>query len=451
MSAPKVLLVAEIRGLTQLALPVVAAQLGMMFLGTVDTAMVGHIQANALAAVALASTFNFAILILGQGVLHALDPVVAQAFGAKEYPAVRAAFGRGFVLSALLSIPYAAILWWSEPILTLLRQPPEVVALAAPFLRALMPGIPAAFAFVTVRQTLQAVGVVWPVLVSVVAGNLVNWIGNLALIHGRYGMPEMGVLGSAWSTTICRWLMLVVLVGCAWVPLRGLWPKWSLRLFEPRPLMRLCAIGIPIGIQIGLEMWVFTAAALLIGNMGARQLAAHQIAINLASLSFMVPLGVGSAAATRVGQAIGRQDLPGARRAALVALWTGGAIMLLAATMFWVMPRQLVTLFTADDELVAGATTLLGVAAWFQIFDGTQAVGCGILRGAADTRMGAVINFVGYWLLGLPLGLWLAHRRGMGAAGLWWGLTLGLLVVATLLVLRIRKRFTGPLGRVQTE
>lgn len=423
----------------------------MMFLGTVDTAMVGHVQADALAAVALASTFNFAILILGQGVLHALDPVVAQAFGAKDRPAVAAALGRGFVLSAFLSVPYAAVLWWSEPILLLLRQPPEVVALAAPFLRALMPGIPAAFAFVTVRQTLQAVGVVWPVLVSVVVGNLVNWAGNSALIHGRWGMPHLGVIGSAWSTTICRWLMAVVLIGCAWRPLGGLWPRFSLRLFEPRPLLRLCAIGVPIGIQIGLEMWVFTAAALLIGNMGARQLAAHQIAINLASLSFMVPLGVGSAAATRVGQAIGREDLPGARRAAAVALWTGGAVMLLAATLFWLMPRELVMLFTTDGELIEGATTLLGVAAWFQIFDGTQAVGCGILRGAADTRIGAVINFVGYWVLGLPLGLWLAHRQGMGAAGLWWGLTFGLLVVASLLVWRIRQRFAGPLGRVRTE
>ncbi len=429
----------------------VAAQLGMMFLGTVDTAMVGHIQSNALAAVALASTFNFAILILGQGVLHALDPVVAQAFGAKEYSAVSAAFGRGFVLSALLSVPYAAVLWWAEPILVLLRQPPEVVALAAPFLRALMPGIPAAFAFVTVRQTLQAVGVVWPVLISVAVGNLANWGGNWALIHGHWGMPQLGVIGSAWSTTICRWLMVLVLVACAWRPLRGLWPRWSLGLFAPRPLLRLFAIGVPIGIQIGLEMWVFTAAALLIGNMGARQLAAHQIAINLASLSFMIPLGVGSAAATRVGQAIGREDLPGARRAAVVALWTGGAVMLLAALLFWLMPRELASIFTADGELIDGATTLLGIAAWFQIFDGTQAVGCGILRGAADTRIGAVINFVGYWVLGLPLGLWLAHRQHLGAAGLWWGLTFGLLVVATLLVWRIRQRFSGPLGRVRTE
>jgi MATE family multidrug resistance protein len=438
----------EARDLLRLALPVVAAQVGMMLLGTVDTAMVGQLDATSLAAAALCGTYSFALLIFGQGVLHALDPIVSQAFGAGEHEAVGEALGRGLVMAAILSVPYVAIFLASEPVLLWLKQPPEVVAIAGPFLRALAPGVPAFFGFVAVRQTLQACGVTAPVLWAVGLGNVANYIGNVIFIRGAeaFGVVRLGALGSAWSTTVCRWLMLAVILWAARRALAGMWPKWSSALVERQPLARMVAVGLPTGLQIGLEMWVFTAAALLIGAMGPRQMAAHQIAINLASLSFMVPLGLGSAAAARVGQAIGRRDLDGARRAAAVALVAGAAVMLVSASIFWAVPEVLAAWFSTDKELIEGAAGLIAIGALFQIFDGAQAVGCGILRGAADTRAGAVINFIGYWIIGLPVGVVLRDRYG--AAGLWWGLTLGLAVVAALLVWRVRRTFRGSLERV---
>ena len=447
-SADRARYAVELRDLLRLALPMVVAQVGMMMLGVVDTVMVGHLSEQALAAVALGGTYSWAAMILGMGVLHGLDPLVSQAHGARDLDAISLALQRGLVLSLVVSIPYVILFEASAPILVALRQPPEVVAIAAPYLESLAPSVPAFFAFVALRQTLQARGVVRPVLIAVVVGNLANYAGNLVLIYGRLGLPALGVVGSGWSTTICRYLMLAVVAWLGAPSLADVWRRPSRRLRELSPYLRMLVIGLPIGVQIGLEMWVFTAAALLIGSMGALQMSGHQIAINLASLSFMVPLGIGAAAATRVGNAIGRNDAPGARRAALVSVLLGASVMTVAAISFWLLPAELARIYSPDPRVVAAASELLPIAALFQVFDGTQAVGCGILRGAADTRSAAYINFVGYWVLGLPLGYTLAFHGGLGPRGLWWGLTLGLAVVATLVVLRILTRFRHALTRV---
>jgi MATE family multidrug resistance protein len=245
-------------------------------------------------------------------------------------------------------------------------------------------------------------------------------------------MPRLGVVGSAWATTLCRWVM-VLLVAVLGAP--GWWPWWrrsSPGVWSLRSILRMLAIGVPIGVQMGFEMGVFTAAALLIGTM----------------LSFMVPLGIGAAAATRVGNAIGRGDPFGARRGAAVALGMGASVMVISATVFALLPRQLAHLYSPDPQVIGAAAQLIPIAAIFQIFDGTQAVGCGVLRGAGDTRVAAAINLFGYWALGLPLGVLLAYRGGLGPRGLWWGLTAGLAVVATLLVWRIVVRFRRPIARV---
>jgi MATE family multidrug resistance protein len=301
-----------------------------------------------------------------------------------------------------------------------------------------------------VRQTLQAMSVVRPILIAVVIANVANVFGNLGLMYGRFGLPALGVPGSAWSTTICRWLMLAAMIALALPHLRAVWrsPFGDGKLRALAPYGRMLAIGVPIGLQSGLEMWVFTAAGLLIGSMGALALSSHQIALNLASLSFMVPLGIGQAAATRVGNAIGRADPDGARRAALVALAVGASVMVISAALFFTAPLELAHVYTDDARVGVAASELISIAALFQIFDGTQAVGCGILRGAADTRAAAVINFVGYWILGLPIGWLLAFRLGLGPRGLWWGLTTGLAVVSLLLVARVVRRFRAPLPSV---
>jgi MATE family multidrug resistance protein len=439
---------AELSELWRLALPVVIAQVGMITLGVVDTIMVGHLSEQALAAVALGSTYSFGAMIFGMGVLHALDPLVSQAFGARDLDAIAIALQRGLVLAAAISLPYVVLFELSEPILLALGQPPEVVRIAGPFLQALAPSVPAFFGFIALRQTLQAMSIVRPVLIAVVAGNLANLLGNVALIYGKWGFPAMGVQGSAWSTTVCRWVMLAVLALVGAPALAEVWRPPDRRALTLAPYLKMMAIGVPIGVQIGLEMWVFTAAALLIGSMGAVAMSGHQIAINLASLSFMVPLGIGAAAATRVGNAIGREDLPGARRAAQVALLAGASVMTLFAAAYGLLPEALARVYSSDARVIAAAAALIPIAALFQIFDGTQAVGCGILRGAADTRIAAAINFVGYWVLGLPIGIGLAFRLRQGSRGLWWGLTIGLAVVSLLVVARILVRFRRPIGRV---
>jgi MATE family multidrug resistance protein len=438
----------EVWALARLALPVVTAQLGMIALGVVDTVMVGHFSGEALAAVALGNIVSFGSMILGMGTLQALDPLVAQAWGAGDRASVSASLQRALVLAAIMSVPYMLLFQYTAPLLRALGQRDEVIAVAAPFVRALTPSVPAFFGFVAVRQTLQAMSVVRPVVIAVVTANLANAAGNWILIYGKLGAPALGVLGSAWSTTICRWVMLAVLVLASWPALAEVWRRPDARLRELRPYWRMLAIGVPIGLQSGLEMWVFTAAGLLIGSMGALALASHQIALNLASLSFMVPLGIGQAAATRVGNAIGRRDHEGARRAAWVALAFGASVMIVSASLFFTLPLELAALYTGDAGVGVAAAHLIAIAALFQIFDGTQAVGCGILRGAADTRAAAAINFVGYWVLGLPIGWTLAFRLGLGPRGLWWGLTTGLAVVAALLVLRVRWRFRGALPTV---
>jgi MATE family multidrug resistance protein len=439
---------AELRALFRLALPMVIAQVGMVSLGVVDTIMVGHLSEDALAAVGVGSSYTFGTMIFGQGILHALDPLVSQAHGAGDEAAIALAWKRGMVLSLALSVPYVIAFSHAGPQLAFFGQRPEIVALADPFCRALAPGVPAFFLFVSFRQTLQGRGIVRPVLIAVVLANVANAIGNLALIYGMWGFPRMGVVGSAWSTTVCRWVMALSVVALGWPALRPSWRLHVEHLFELRPYIKLLGIGVPIGVQIGLEMWVFTTAALMIGAMGALQMSAHQIAINLASLSFMVPLGIGSAAATRVGNAIGRGDPPGAKLAAEVALGLGASVMTLSAAAFALFPRELAHIYSPEPEVIAVTAQLLPIAALFQIFDGTQAVGCGILRGAADVRVAMIINAVGYWVLGLPIGWILAFRLGMGPRGLWWGLTLGLAVVAVLVVARIIVRFRRGVARV---
>ena len=213
----------------------------------------------------------------------------------------------------------------------------------------------------------------------------------------------------------------------------------------------LLRIGLPICVHTALEFWVFGTVGLMMGSLGTVQFGGHQIALSLAALSFMVPAGIGAAAATRVGNAVGRRDRSGARRAAAVTLSLGGGVMVLSATVFWTMPRLLSRAFTPDLELIAMASLLIPIAAAFQIVDGTQVVAAGVLRGATDTRWPALIVFTGFWLFGLPAGWVLAFVHGFGPRGLWWGLTAGLTIVAGLLVVRVRSRLRLPMERLLAE
>ena len=437
----------ELSAAVRLATPVVLVQLGLMLMGVVDTMMLGHVSAEALAAGALGHISTVFLLIFGTGILAALDPLVAQAHGADDPEAVSAHLQRGVFLALVLAVPMGFLLWDVSPVLRLVGQPEAIVSKAATFTRGLIWGLPAYFVFVAFRQTLQAMSVVRATAVAIVAGNLTNVLGNWLLIFGHFGLPALGVAGSAYSTSISRWAMLAWLLWAARDPIAVYWRGITREALDLRGHVRLLRIGVPIGIHQSGEILFFVTLALLVGRMGVVALAGHQIAINLASLSFMVPLGIGGAAATRVGNAIGRGDMPGARRAAVVCLALGAGAMLAFAILFALLPGPLARLYTGDRDVIAMVSLLLPIAAAFQVFDGVQTVGAGALRGAADTTFPAALAVVGFWVIGLPAGWYLAYPAGMGAAGLWWGMTVGLAAVSLLLVARVAQRFRTPVER----
>ena len=441
----------ELGQVARLAAPIVLVQVGMLLMGTVDAMMLGRLDALALAAGALGNTVSFGMLVPAMGILFALDPLISQAFGAGDRAAVERHFQRGLVLAALLSVPLAAIMLHTAPLLRLLGQSEEVVQPAADYIRGLVPGNIAFLIFVALRQTLTAMGRVRQALWAILAANLVNAFFNWVLIFGHLGAPKLGVIGSAYATSLSRWVMIAILFGVSAKILQPYLGRLGQELWEISAYLGMLRIGIHIAVLLAVEMWFFSTVALLIGHLGPVGLAAHQIALNLAALSFQVPVGVAAAAASRVGNAIGRRDQEGARRSARVCLLLGAGVMTVSATAFAFLPGLLARLYTPDPAVVALAAVLIPVAALFQIFDGLQVVGSGVLRGAADTRVPALLGLFGYWGIGLPLGWYFAFSGGRGPQGLWWGLTIGLATVALLLLARIRFRFAGEIARVEVS
>jgi MATE family multidrug resistance protein len=439
---------AEIAGSVRLAIPVVAAQVGMVLMGTVDTAMLGHCSAEALAAGAIGTILSFTLLMLGSGTLWALDPLVSQAHGAGDPRAVAAHFERGLVLAAILAVPVSLGMADIEPLLRLLGEPPGVTAGAALFTRTLIWGNLPFLLFVVCRQTLQGMSDVRPAIVAIVIGNLVNAAADYVLIFGHFGLPALGVAGSAYATAGARWVMFLCLLVATRRKLAAVWRRFTRGSASLKYHLQLLRIGLPIGLHQSVELGFLLIVALLVGRLGIAPLAGHQIALNLASISFMVPLGISGAATTRTGNAIGRGDMPAARRTAAVCLVLGAGVMTLFAAAFALAPVPLARIYTADPVVAAAAAALLPIAAMFQVFDGIQVVAAGILRSSADTALPATAALVGYLAIGLPVGWLFAFPRHHGAAGLWWGITLGLALVAILLLARIAHRFRGNISNL---
>ncbi len=442
---------ADMRAIITLALPVVAAELGLMGMSVVDALFVGHISATALAAVSLGLIYYYTIAVIGMGTLVGFDALVSQAVGANDQRAIRLALQRGLLLAALLCVPLGLILWPTAPVLIALKQQPDIVPMATRVVHISMLGLPGLLAFVVLRQTLQAMERMRPILLAVLVANVLNAAFNWLLIDGHLGAPALGVNGSALASVIGRTALPVLLL---WSARDVLWPLLRERdplLVAVAPLRRMLRIGVPVGVQYLLEVGVFNGVALLMGAQATSTLAAHQVAINLASFTFMMPLGIGASAAVLVGQAIGRGDAGAARRAAMAAITAGLCVSALTSIIFLAVPRLLASAYVAESGVIMLAATLIPLAGVFQLFDGLQAVAGGALRGAADTRAAMVANILGFWAVGLPIGLYLAYRADMGPAGLWWGLVIGLAAVAATLLVRLYHRFGGPLVRVRVD
>lgn len=440
---------AEWRALLSIAVPVVVVQVGMMFMGVVDTLMVGHVSATALASVALGVLYVYNVIIIAIGALMSLDPLVAQAVGARDDAAVTRSIQRGLVLAVALGVITMAGTIPAGALLRAFRQPAAVIPDAASYIHISAIGLIPFLGFVVLRQSLQAVGRLAPIVVTIIVANGLNAALNWVFIYGHLGAPALGVNGSAVATAVSRWAMALMLLRLAWPELRPHLHAMDRSVFAWRPLRRMLALGLPIGLQQFLEISAFNAVGLLMGIFGAVQVAAHQIAINLAALTFMVPLGVASAAAVRVGHAIGAADGPRARRAAVIAYLVGTGFMTTTAALFLLAPRALAALFTTDAPLVALAASLIPIAGVFQIFDGLQAVGAGVLRGLGDTRVPLMAMLSGYWLIGVPVSVVLAWRTGLGPQGLWWGFVAGLASVAAFLLWRVTVMYRRGVSRLE--
>lgn len=421
-----------------LAAPIVALQLGMMLFGVVDMMFLGRLGADAISGVGVANAVYFGLFIAGLGALLGIDTMASRAWGAGQPAVAAGVFVHALALAVAVAALAFAATFLAPAFFALMSVDPGVAATAADFLGVVRYMMFPALLFVACRQYLQAQDVTRPLMWAVAAGNALNVFLNWVLIFGNLGAPALGVRGSGLASLTSTTLMLGLVGWTAAGRVRA--AGWKFHGWH-RPVFReLLALGVPAGLQTLVEVCAFGFTTVLLGRLGPVPTSGHQIALNLASVTFMVPLGISFAAAVRVGQAVGRGDRPGAARQGDAALSLGLVFMSATALLFWAVPGVLVGLYTKDAAVTATAVPLVFVAALFQVFDGAQVVLTGALRGVGETRLALLANVLGHWCVGLPVGAYLGLGRGWGPVGLWWGLLTGLVVTAGILFAAWRRR-----------
>jgi len=434
----------ELRAILALAAPLAAANLAQMAMGVTDMVMVGRLGAMPLAAAGLGAMLYFTGGVMLQGILSAVAPLAAHALGADDRAAAGRIASAGLLLAILLALPFIAVLTSLDRLLHALGYDAVLAAEIGRFLRAIAWGGPAFLGFAVLRSLLAALSrtrSMMIVLLLCVAGNAaLNWV----LIYGHFGVPALGVVGSGYASAINQWLILAGLALCirimpALAFLRVLSNAFAANWTAMASILRL---GLPIGGIMGIEVGVFMAAGVLMGLLGAAALGAHQLVLNCAGITFMVPLGLGQAATVRVAYQLGAGRALAARQAGFLALALGIGFMSITAIVLWTVPEAIIGAYIditdpANREVVQIARRLIAIAAIFQVFDGTQVIAAGALRGYKDTFVPMLLAIFGYWVAGFAGGWILAFPLGYGPVGLWWGLALGLAVVAVLLTLRL--------------
>lgn len=435
------------RATLRLGLPLIAAQLAQTALNLTNTLVLGRLGPDELAASVLGWQLFFVVWMFGSGFGFAVMPLVAQARGARDPRGV----GRYVRMSLWIVFGYALLMMWplsrAETLLLALGQEPVLAALAADYVGVLQWSLFAQLAIIVLRSLFGALGQPIVAVIALVIGVAVNALLGIALVHGAAGLPALGMAGAGLSTAFAT---ATVAAGLAIHAGRSAGLK-SLGLLA-RPLVADAAalrdvfrLGWPIGATIVAEVALFSSTSILMGWIGPHQLAAHGIALQLSGLAFMIPLGLSAAATIRVGWLDGRRDRRGVVRAAVTALVMGIGIACLSALTFLTLPGTLVGLYLDLDDPDAAAVlpfavSFLAVAAAFQIVDGVQALSSGALRGLKDARVPMLIALVSYWLIGLPVGCWLAFGAGLGGIGIWWGLAIGLAAAATLMTARLARQ-----------
>lgn len=416
-----------------------------MGMGVVDTIMVGPLGPTAIAAAGVGNSLHIGFAIFGMGLLLGLDTLVSQAYGARDLALCRRWLWRGIELAALACAPLMLTLLSLYFMLPGLGFNQETLPFLEDYFGVVIWSTAPLLAYAAFRRYLQSTHHVTPVMFALVSANLVNAVVNWALIFGHLGMPALGVAGAAWATVVSRVYMSVVLGAAVWWSWRApvvAGPSEPIESPLPAPesigapvsLRRLLDLGFPAACTVTAEVGVFALATAMAGSLAPVATAAHQIALNIAAVAFMIPLGLASAGAVRVGNAVGARTPRAAAEAGWTVILLGTAFMLLSGLSFLAIPQVLIGAFTTDPSVLDTGMALLAIAAVFQLFDGLQGVITGTLRGLGDTRTPMITNLTAHWLVGLPVGYTLCFPLGWGASGLWWGLSVGLIIAGVVLL-----------------
>ena len=433
----------EARRVTLLSAPIVATQLGQISNGFVDVMMVGRLGPPELAGVALGNATYFLFALIGIGVLLAVGPMVSQAFGAGNHDPIGRTVRQAVWLATILAVPVMIIMWNAKLPWNLMQQDAVTMEYAEGYLQAAMWGFAPFMWFNALRNFVEAIARPLPITIIIILGILLNIVANYALMFGNFGLPRMGLAGTGWATCIVHWFMFIciALYVTSRHPYRSYGVLRKLRTPDFRYFRELLRVGFPIGGAIGLEVTLFSATAFLIGTLGSVPIAAHQIAIQCAAITYMVPLGIGIATSVRVGQNIGAKNPDAAAISGYAGLILSFGFMSCTALLFLFAPHFIAGIYLDTTDPVNTATalqvvSLLGIAAVFQLFDGLQATALGALRGLKDTRIPMILGFIAYWVIGMSTSLGLGFGLNKGPEGFWWGLVVGLLAASLMFTYR---------------
>ncbi|MFN6944566.1 MAG: MATE family efflux transporter [Cytophagaceae bacterium] len=436
------LLIDQYKRNLKIAYPVALSQLGHMAVGVADSIMVGSLGGVALAGVTIGFSSFIPFMMLGIGISYGISPLIAKADGEKNPRDISSILKHAIVLNVLTGLILCLGLYASSPMLTYLKQPEEVISLAIPFFKIMAISMVPLMIFQVFRQFAEGLALTRQAMIISIIGNVINIILNYLLIHGKFGFPQLGVNGAAYATLISRVVIAVAMFAFVFYypRFKSYWAmfkeiKWSLSIFS-----HLLKMSLPVGVQLTLEAGAFGFAAIMVGWLGAKEIAAHHIALNMAAITYMTATGIASAATVRIGHEFGKKDYFAMRKAGIAAFHLALVFMGCCALGFLAFRQYLPALYIADVDIGAMATSLLLISAFFQLSDGVQVVGLGALRGIGDIRIPTAIALISYWLLGLPLGYFMAFPMGYGVEGIWYGLFCGLTIAACLLYARFTRK-----------
>jgi multidrug resistance protein, MATE family len=425
-----------------LAVPVMLSNLGHVLMGFTDNIMVGHVDSTSLAAAGLALVVFNVLMLFGIGVSYAITPLVAEAHGQHNDSKIIAVVRHGFIINLLNGFFLATLVFFGKNLLYKINQPPDVVALAIPFLSIVTYSLIPIMIFQTLKQFAEGLSVTRVALIVMIGANVVNLALNYVLVFGHFGFPAMGLNGSAWATFFSRIFMAIAIAMYIFLDptFKRYRPIFHLQDFSKKLYSKILNLGIPSGVQFIFEVAAFDFSLVMMGWLGAKTIAAHQIAINLATISYMTTAGLAAAATIRVGFYLGSKDFKNMKMAAMSLLAMASVVMLAWATLFIAGRYTLPLIYVDDLNVIPIAASLLVIAGLFQLADGTQVVCAAALRGLQDVKIPSLFILVAYWVIGLPLGYYLAFPLDLKGPGIWWGLFIGLVITAGAMFIRLRIR-----------